>query len=65
MRAVGATARHQIGAAIEQKCGAFVLDRRGQRFDTIDQGTFVGFGQPQQYRSNVTGIQSRSQLVRK
>ena len=28
MRAVGATARHQIGVAIEQKCGVFVLDRR-------------------------------------
>ncbi len=59
MRAIGTGARHELNTAIEQKCRAFVLHRRCQRLDTIDQAALICVSKAQQNGGYVTGIQCR------
>ncbi len=57
MRAVGAAARHQLGMAVEQERGAFVLRHGGEFFGAVDLRALVGVGQAQQHGGDVAGVE--------
>ena len=64
MRAVGAATGHDVRMAVEQQRDALVLHERRQRLDEIDLRALVGFGEPQQHRRDVGGIERSRKFAR-
>ena len=55
MRAIGAGARHDAGAVVEEQCDIAPLHGLGQNFGAVDQRALVGLGKAQQHRGNIAG----------